>query len=510
MILSIKKYFYFFFLLVLIMSCVENFETGEENANTPPNTTMANIPVENDTLFALIELYWDGEDNDGFVVKYQYRYTTFPIGGIIDSISHDWVDIEGTSSTIAFTSPEDLNRQVFRVRSVDNSGNIDPSPAVKVLYTNKTLFPSTEITGPLDGSEYFAVTTANSWFKGIEIAFNGRDRDGEIIEFAWAVNDGEWTWVDADGDDEASQTILIPPSAFGTEEDLHGDHIVKVFSKDNTYLIDSTGASIEIELVVPTWEKDILIMDDTVEDFSLREVEDDTVDAFYDRHFEEANPQYIVDNRNLETRGWPSLKIMGRYRLIIYHSENSTLPFYLKDTETGKKSRERLRNYLSVGGDIIFSGTRIVESFWTDEYFDSFGILKVPQVYPAEAGDEYDNFVNKILHIQEGHISGTIGTMEGAIGLNGFSDIEVDTSKCQMEYPWSGKPHRIQTVDVKGGFTREIFKFVGNDPFAGGKTCGLRYYGDVFDLIFLGFPMWQIKEEDAAVLARELLTSLGY
>ena len=77
MILSIKKYFYFFFLLVLIMSCVENFETGEENANTPPNTTMANIPVENDTLFALIELYWDGEDNDGFVVKYQYPIQLF-------------------------------------------------------------------------------------------------------------------------------------------------------------------------------------------------------------------------------------------------------------------------------------------------------------------------------------------------------------------------------------------------------------------------------------------------
>ena len=40
-------------------------------------------------------------------------------------------------------------------------------------------------------------------------------------------------------------------------------------------------------------------MDDTVEDFSLRDVEDDTIDAFYDRHFAEANPQYIVDNRNL-------------------------------------------------------------------------------------------------------------------------------------------------------------------------------------------------------------------
>ena len=85
----------------LSISCVQLKDPQSANDNFPPNTTLANIPIESDTLFALVNLTWDGEDNDGFVVAYEYRYTTFPLFGT-DSIHHEWIFTEESGLKIPF------------------------------------------------------------------------------------------------------------------------------------------------------------------------------------------------------------------------------------------------------------------------------------------------------------------------------------------------------------------------------------------------------------------------
>ena len=67
-----------FFIFYFFLSC-EKFPPGEtksESENKPPNTTLANIPREGATLYALVSLNWDGEDDDGYIDYYEYRYTT--------------------------------------------------------------------------------------------------------------------------------------------------------------------------------------------------------------------------------------------------------------------------------------------------------------------------------------------------------------------------------------------------------------------------------------------------
>ena len=56
-----------FFIFYFFLSC-EKFPPGDtqiESDNNPPNTTLANIPREGATLYALVSLNWDGEDDDG-------------------------------------------------------------------------------------------------------------------------------------------------------------------------------------------------------------------------------------------------------------------------------------------------------------------------------------------------------------------------------------------------------------------------------------------------------------
>ena len=309
------KYFCYLVLIfssLIIFSCVDNFDTGEEYPNESPNTTLANIPVEGDTLYAMVTLMWDGEDNDGYVVAYEYRYTTYPLGNSLgDSIVHDWQETEENTLTISFTSPDSINKQCFQLRAVDNSGNIDPTPAEKVFYTNQTLPPKTTILSPDEGNEFFAIEQTSYWFPGITLKFTGKDEDGYIIEYAWSADSGDWHWVCA-----KDSTVIVKPEDFG--QPLDGEHTLKVISKDDTYLLDPIGDAVTIKLVVPTFEKDILILDDTREDVSLRDVPDDTVDAFYLDIFSQDNG-YIIDERDMRKRSFPSLSILGRYKLVIWH-----------------------------------------------------------------------------------------------------------------------------------------------------------------------------------------------
>ncbi|MFQ6113486.1 MAG: hypothetical protein ACE5NG_05270, partial [bacterium] len=196
--------------ILSIFSCVDLYEPKPANENMAPNTTLANIPVDGDTIYALVTLTWDGEDNDGFVVAYDYSYTTYPLGNSLgDSIYHVWQRTEKSSLTIAFTSPDTLNRQHFLVRAVDNSGNVDPTPAKKTLYTTQTTPPTTTILSPRDGSKFYAVEQTSFWFPGITLKFIGDDRDGIITEYAWSADVGELHWVSA-----KDTMIVVKPQDF--------------------------------------------------------------------------------------------------------------------------------------------------------------------------------------------------------------------------------------------------------------------------------------------------------
>ncbi|RKY54418.1 MAG: hypothetical protein DRP89_04990, partial [Candidatus Neomarinimicrobiota bacterium] len=463
-------------------------KTSPASPNIPPNTTLANIPVENDTLFALVTFHWDGEDDDGCIAEYEYRYITCHIF-IGDSIVQPWTATYETSVIIPFESSDSLNYQRFQVRAVDNMGDVDPTPAERDFYTVQTIYPETGILIPHQNQQFFALEQTTDWWQGVQLTFTANDEDGEVVEYAWAVDNGDWNW----GQDT---TIMITPDYF---EPLGGEHILRVTSRDNTNLVDIAGDSITLILVVPSFEKDILVIDETVESkfpVPLNSYYNDSdVDSFYAKIFG------TEESWDFQKNGMPSKDTLGQYKLVVWHADNLCSFSSEDDMHKLPANIDDIIDYLNVGGDFIMGGWRILKSFAYAEPF--------PKTF------QEGSFIHDYLHILKADETPLVPSdFVGAEGKGTFSDIRVDSTKLAWAFPFLGKLAQVNTMPGRAGFTDVIFRYICSENSQLGiyrsSAVGLRYYGTVFNAIVLGFPIFFIEEDDAAVMANEMLKSLGY
>ena len=485
---SVKLIIILLFLVILVFIYTCERKTSPVSPNIPPNTLLANIPVEDDTLFALVSLYWDGEDDDGCIAGYEYRYITRHIFRG-DSIVQPWTATDETSVILPFESSDVLNYQIFQVRSVDNMGDVDPTPDERRFYTVQTIFPKTEILVPKNNQQFFVIEQTTDWWEGVQLTFTASDKDGEVVEYAWAVNNGDWHWG-------LDTTVMITPDYF---EPLDGDHIIKVTSRDNTNLVDPVGDSITVKLVKPTFNKDILIVDETIESkfpIPLNSYHSDAdVDSFYAGIFNTNN------SWDFQEKGMPPKEILGQYKLIIWHADNLCSFSSADDSHQLPANIDDIIDYLNVGGNLIMGGWRILKSFAYAEPF--------PKTF------QEGSFIHDYLHILEADETPLVPSdFVGAEGKGAFSDIKVDSTKLAWAFPFNGKLAQINTMPRRAGFTEVIYRYICSENTQLGiyrsSAVGLRYYGTVFDAIVLGFPIYFIEEDDAQTMATEMLQSLGY
>lgn len=472
-------------LLVIFLGSRCRMDTHPAFPNQPPNTTLANIPVPNDTIFALVTLYWDGEDDDGYLTGYEYRYITRHVN-LGDSVVQAWKKTDKTSLTIAFESSDDLNYQIFQVRAIDNKGDVDPTPAEKRFYTYKTTFPITKLITPTNNQIFFAVPYATDWWSGIRITFTAEDKDfqGAVVEYAWAVDRGPWNWT-------RDTTLYIPPEELFP---LTGKHTIRVTSRDNTNLVDPVGDSAVVRLIQPIFDQRILIIDETIEkDFPFGVTATDAdVDAFYAEIFGSTHEW------DYTKKGFPPKDTLSHYQLIVWHADNC-----YSASSAAHKLRlhiDEIMDYLNVGGDLIMSGWRILKSFAP--------LAPFPQNF-AEG-----TFIHDYLHINIADETSSAPDFIGAKGIGGFTTIRVDSLKLANSFPYYGKLAQINLIPSRAGFTDVIYTYnnENNSQFVQyrGRPCGLRYYGTVFDAVVLGFPIFFVHQDDARVLASEILRSLSY
>lgn len=480
--------------VVFLYTCQKDLSSP--NANQAPTTTIYNKPAQGDTVFALATLAWDGGDDDGYIKGFQYRYTTYYSWDLQnsvfeDSVAQDWEFIDSTQKTLAFNSARDLNLQKFQVRAVDNNDEVDPTPAEKIFFTTQTIPPQVEILVPANKSESFALNQTTDWWQGIELSFEGSDDDGEILEYGYSIDGQEWKWI-------TDTTLFIKPDEF--KQPLNGEHIIYVNAKDNTFIKNQNPDSVKINLVVPSFDKDILVIDETDEESFPKSVSttDAAVDSFYADLFgtdPDSSWDYLwyaeraVDNL-------PSYEYLGQFKTIIWHADNrpTSGPHALAN------HIDYIKNYMNVGGNFVMSGWRILKSFAWDSEF------------PVTFGDS--SFVKQYLHIEQADETPYWpGDFSGADGMKGFSDVEVDSAKLAT-FPFEGKLSVVNVVLRRSGFTDILYKY-RNEQSSDllefrGKTCGLLYTGTSFNAIILGFPMYFIKEEDTRVMAEEILRVINY
>lgn len=478
----------------LIYTCQKDLSSP--HANQPPTTTIFNKPAQGDTVFALTTLAWDGGDQDGYIKGYQYRYLTYFFWDMQDSIFQDsvvqeWKFIDSTQKTIAFNSPRDLNLQKFQVRAVDNNDNVDPTPAEKMFFTTQTIPPQIEILTPANKNEIFALNRTTDWWQGIELSFQGSDKDGEILEYGYSIDGTEWNWT-------TDTTLYITPDEF--KQPLDGEHYIYVNAKDNTFIQNPTGDSVKIDLVVPSFNRDILIIDETNEESFPKSVNttDAAVDSFYANLFgthPDSSWDYVWRSKRA-VNNLPSYEYLGQFETVIWHADNRPTegPHSLANHE------DYIKDYMNVGGNFVMSGWRILKSFAWDKKF------------PVTFDDS--SFVKQYLHIEQADETPYWpGDFTGADGMKGFSDIKVDSTKL-ASFPFEGKLSVINVILKRSGFTDILYKYrndQGSDLLQyRGKACGLLYTGTSFNAVILGFPMYFIKEEDTKVMSQEILNVINH
>jgi len=144
-------------LVIWLAGACDDSTTSAPDTNVPPVTTISGGPIPFDQSSYLVDLKWFGEDVDGSVEGFEYAWDD----------TTNWFETVLTGSTFVMTSDtcciydtltansgaDSVVERFFRyhtffVRSVDNRGDVDPTPA-HLTFNSTTVAPSTRITkGP--------------------------------------------------------------------------------------------------------------------------------------------------------------------------------------------------------------------------------------------------------------------------------------------------------------------------------------------------------------------------
>ena len=161
-------------------SCKKDFE-GTELGNIAPETYLVTdtiIRFGDDRLESEVTLKWWSDDEDGFVTGYEYTFDP------IISEATVWSYTEAQDSTFILAPPagEDSADFVFQIRSIDNKGLKDQTPA-RLVIPVKNSPPEAQF---LDG----LVSPVKS-FPVLKYFWSGTDPDGEenLLRFELCFND---------------------------------------------------------------------------------------------------------------------------------------------------------------------------------------------------------------------------------------------------------------------------------------------------------------------------------
>jgi hypothetical protein len=183
--------------------------------NLPPETVLTGVPADSSTNFYQLHLFWNGSDQDGEVVGYDWAIT--------DSLPPpDAIPWRYTTRTDSiFTFPVQEDREIlghrFYLRAVDNEGKRDPTPAFTFFAVRNNCVPvswykSAEAFGPhgerraITSTDLAAPTDTIPAGWGVRFTWAGSDCDraispegriipvGRVVGFDYKLGPVEMNW----------------------------------------------------------------------------------------------------------------------------------------------------------------------------------------------------------------------------------------------------------------------------------------------------------------------------
>lgn len=119
-----------------VLGAVCEAPTGSEPSNRVPETYLSISDADVDTTFYVLDLSWWGEDSDGRIDRYEFRWDGLWQPGPGDTLTSDsppWVETRDTRRVFVMPVMGTVTSPVFHVRAVDDDGAADPTPVVQTF-----------------------------------------------------------------------------------------------------------------------------------------------------------------------------------------------------------------------------------------------------------------------------------------------------------------------------------------------------------------------------------------
>lgn len=169
----------------LLGGCREQ-TTAPIDRNRAPETFLTSAPGDSQTSFYRVKLHWSGTDHDGAVVGFEVAVTE----SLPDEEDIQWRMTRRSDSLVTFgvEATREVLGHRFYVRSIDNEGKTDPTPAWVFFGARNNIPPEVEFyraikVGP--NGERVVLTSTNETFPTDTIP------TGWGVSFAWAGSDGD-------------------------------------------------------------------------------------------------------------------------------------------------------------------------------------------------------------------------------------------------------------------------------------------------------------------------------
>ncbi len=347
--------------------------TGKINSNKAPETTLF-ISGEVDTVNHVVHMHWFGSDVDGSVSGYEIRLLN-----PAQPSESAWVFTLRADSVMTVVAPQGYTAPVFEVRSVDNEGLRDATPARQDFRFSNQPPTVLLVSRPALTDTTFASVTV-TWVAG--------DIDGNLSRAKYFV------WLDgqaASPESTSSLTFTMPSARFFTSGNSYDNGYRKLYVQAR----DDGGRYGNIDSV--TWfvrrpvtgtRARLLILDDVPTSNSSNA----RFDSLYLNTAARNLPadQYAVMRLQSRVPFRSAMDVQQTFQqfeaVIWYRANETSFSSFLHDYQAG------IEGYLDNGGKIFLEGLYLIEgrnatgalspSFVTD-YLDCRGMLSTFVITPA-------------------------------------------------------------------------------------------------------------------------------
>ncbi|KPJ61080.1 MAG: hypothetical protein AMJ46_03700 [Latescibacteria bacterium DG_63] len=319
--------------LAFVCGC-EKKDLGEMVSNLPPETGIF-LEGPLDTLRYAVKLFWWGQDIDGEVIGFYYRWTCADSASLPDT---NWVFTTAKSRDFILPVPNGYAVQTFWVKAVDNDSQEDPTPA-RQDFPLRNAMPSVAFNS---GSQPDTTLPAATF------SWTGTDLDGNNTIAYYVV------WLN--GKEDEPLILVGTDTTLGPDYiDSYGNMTVYVRAVD-----EAQGASAPVSY---TWNViapvgDVLLIDDVPTSVAGAP----TTDAFYRSLLDslEGSGQYTVFDMGNTSRVKSPREvglILPLFDQVVWYGDTrSSASGALRMGEQGGG----IADFLNAGGKMFLEGIALV------------------------------------------------------------------------------------------------------------------------------------------------------